>query len=173
MIENIVLRQVLLTDLEVLQSVGKQTFLEAFAEDNSEENMQKYLEEGFSRNRLKAELENPDSMFYFATLNHQVIGYLKLNVGAAQTELKETQAVEIERIYVLKAYYGKKVGQILYDFALSIAKQRQAEYLWLGVWEKNLRAIHFYQKNGFVEFDKHIFYLGEEAQTDLMMRLKL
>ncbi len=162
-----------INEIAELQAIGKQTFFETFADGNTEENMQKYLEEGFTVDKLTAELTNPDSEFYFAKLDDKVIGYLKVNFGSAQTELKDNKSLEIERIYVLKEFHGKKVGQILYDTAFDIAKQIKADYLWLGVWEENPRAISFYKKNGFVEFDKHIFVLGDDEQTDIMMRLKL
>ncbi|MEY4459269.1 MAG: hypothetical protein RIT38_474, partial [Bacteroidota bacterium] len=93
--------------------------------------------------------------------------------GASQTELKDNTALEIERIYVAKAFHGKKIGQLLYDKAIEVAKVKMVEYIWLGVWEENHRAINFYTKNGFVAFDKHIFVLGEDAQTDIMMKLEL
>lgn len=157
--------------LPLLQRIGRQTFQETFADVNTEEDMKQYLEESFSPEKLTRELSNPDSEFYLATLGHDVVGYLKVNFGEAQTELKDNKAVEIERIYVSKAFHGKKVGQMLYEKALRIAHERKADYVWLGVWEKNLRAIAFYQKNGFVEFGQHIFKLGDEEQTDLMMRL--
>ncbi len=171
--EKIEINKVELTDIEKLQTIGKQTFLETFAESNTEENMNKYLNEGFSIDKLTTEITNPGSEFHFALLNNKIIGYLKLNMGLAQTELKDQKALEIERIYVLKEYHGKKVGQVLYDAAYEIARRAKADYLWLGVWEKNPRAISFYKKNGFVEFDKHIFRLGDDEQTDIMMRLKL
>jgi ribosomal protein S18 acetylase RimI-like enzyme len=74
---------------------------------------------------------------------------------------------------VLNAYLGKKIGQQLYDKAIHIATKMQMEYVWLGVWEENQRALNFYKKNGFVEFDKHIFKLGDDEQTDIMMKLQL
>ncbi|HJY12548.1 MAG TPA: GNAT family N-acetyltransferase, partial [Flavobacterium sp.] len=144
-----------------------------FAEVNSEENIKNYLENGFSTEKLTAELTDNNSEFYFATLNDEVIGYLKINFGLSQTELKDDKALEIERIYVSKEFHGKKVGQLLYDKAIEIAKQKNSDYVWLGVWEENLRALSFYRKNGFVEFDKHLFKLGDDEQTDLMMKLKL
>ncbi len=161
------------SDLTLLQNIGRQTFSETFSEKNSEENMKKYLEEGFSAEKLSAELNNPDSEFYFASLENNVIGYLKINHGQSQTELKDERAMEIERIYVLKDFHGKNVGQLLYQKAIDIALVKKADYVWLGVWEENPRAINFYKKNGFVEFDKHIFVLGDDEQTDIMMRLKL
>lgn len=171
--ENIITRRITLDDLEKLQKIGRKTFEETFSESNSEENMRNYLEEGFSKEKLTAELNNKDSEFYFAILKDEVIGYLKVNFGESQTELKDSKALEIERIYVSKEFHGKSVGQILYDKAIEIAKQKGSEYVWLGVWEENPRAISFYKKNGFVEFDKHIFRLGADEQTDIMMKMKL
>ncbi|WP_410219914.1 N-acetyltransferase family protein [Pedobacter sp.] len=168
--EHIVIRQADISDLGLLQEIGRQTFSETFSAENSEENMAKYLEESFASNKLSTELNNKDSYFYFAVLDHRVIGYLKLNTGQSQTEVQDHNALEIERIYVLQDFHGKKVGQLLYDKATEIAGQLNASYIWLGVWEQNMRALKFYAKNGFVEFDKHIFRLGDETQTDLMMK---
>ncbi|MBL7818740.1 MAG: GNAT family N-acetyltransferase [Saprospiraceae bacterium] len=171
--ENIEIKKATLNDIEQLQQIGRQTFFETFAATNTEENMSKYLDEGFSLEKLAAELNDKSSEFYFALINDEVIGYLKLNFGQSQTELKDDKALEIERIYVLKAFHGQKVGQLLYDKAIQVAKQMSVNYIWLGVWEENPRAIRFYKKNGFVEFDKHIFKLGDDEQTDIMMKLKL
>jgi ribosomal protein S18 acetylase RimI-like enzyme len=170
---NIDIKKVRLKDILELQKISRQTFLETFSAVNTEDNMKKYLEEGFSVERITAELNDMNTEFYFATLNNNVIGYLKLNFGQSQTELKDDRALEIERIYVAKEFHGKKIGQLLYDKAIEIARQKNAAYVWLGVWEQNPRAISFYKKNGFVEFDKHIFQLGDDEQTDIMMKLEL
>jgi ribosomal protein S18 acetylase RimI-like enzyme len=159
--------------IEQLQQIGRQTFSETFAESNTAENMAKYLEEAYAHEKLKAELSDPNSVFYFAMMGQDVIGYLKLNFGASQTELNHNDALEIERIYVAKAFHGKKVGQLLFDKAIQVAKEQHLAYVWLGVWENNKRAIQFYTKNGFIEFDQHVFVLGDEAQTDIMMKLQL
>jgi ribosomal protein S18 acetylase RimI-like enzyme len=153
-----------------LQATGRQTFQETFADSNTEENMAKYLEEGFAEDKLIKELNNPGSEFYFALNADQVIGYLKLNYGQAQTELNDNQSLEIERIYVLKSYQGKNIGQLLFNKALEIAQEAKVDYIWLGVWEENHRAVQLYQKNVFLPFDKHIFRLGEEEQTDILMK---
>lgn len=171
--EQIEIEQVTLNDIEELQQIGRQTFYETFSAGNTEENMTNYLNEGFSIEKLTAELNDKNAEFYFATVDKNVVGYLKLNFGQSQTELQDDKALEIERIYVLKEFHGKKVGQVLYEKAINIAKQKNADYVWLGVWEENPRAISFYKKNGFVEFDKHIFKLGDDEQTDIMMKLKL
>ena len=160
-------------EIDQLQKIGRQTFYETFSTGNTQENMQKYLDERFSIEKLTAELNDKNAIFYFAQLENKIVGYLKINFGDSQTELKDDKALEIERIYVLKEFHGKKVGQILYDKAIEIAKNKNADYVWLGVWEQNQRAIRFYAKNGFVAFDKHIFKLGNDEQTDIMMKLKL
>ena len=170
--DNLNIKRVTLNDIPQLQKIGRQTFSETFSEGNTKENMEKYLEEVFSVEKLTVELNNKTSEFYFATFDNEAIGYLKLNFGQAQTELKDDKALEIERIYVLKKFHGEKVGQMLYEKVMQIAKQTNVDYVWLGVWEENPRAINFYKKNGFVEFDKHIFKLGNDKQTDIMMKLQ-
>ena len=164
------LRRVGPDEAALLQTIGRTTFEETFSEHNTEENMKSYLDERFSESRLAAELACTDSEFYFATLGNRVIGYLKVNFGTAQTELHDEPALEIERIYVLKACHGQNVGQVLIDKALQIARERSVDFVWLGVWEKNTRAIRFYTKNGFEVFGRHVFRLGNEEQTDLMMK---
>ena len=144
--ENIDIEKITLDDLEQLQEIGRQTFFETFSESNTEENMQSYLEEGFSTEKIKTELNDVNAAFYFAKIDEKIIGYLKLNFGQSQTELKDEKALEIERIYVLKEFHGKKVGQILYDKAIEIANHKKTDYVWLGVWVKNPRAINFYKK---------------------------
>ena len=170
---NIRIQKVTLSDIVDLQTIGKQTFLETFSAGNTEENMKRYLEEGFSIEKLTSELNDSNTEFYFAVLDNRVIGYLKLNGGKAQTELKDEKAIEIERIYVLNEFHGKNVGQLLYNKAIQQAEAKNADYIWLGVWEENPRAIAFYKKNGFEAFGQHVFKLGDDAQTDIMMKLTL
>lgn len=170
---SVFIQKVELIHVAELISIGKQTFYETFANDNSAEDMQNYLDENFAEEKVKAELSNTHSEFYFAKNNDVIIGYLKLNHAGAQTEEKFSNSIEIERIYVLKEFHGKKIGQFLLDFAINLAKEKQVNYLWLGVWERNEKAIRFYQKNNFVAFDKHIFQLGNDAQTDILMKRML
>ncbi len=170
---SITIKKVSQIDVEQLQKIGRQTFYESFSSQNTEENMIQYLQEGFSIEKLTTELNDRYVAFYFATFDGNVIGYLKLNFGPSQKELKDDNALEIERIYVLKDFQGKNVGQLLFDKALEIARDENVGCIWLGVWEENPRAINFYKKNGFVEFNKHIFKLGNDEQTDIMMKLKL
>lgn len=167
------IRKINIDDLETLKNLSIQTFKETFEEVNTEEDMQKYLDENLSIEKLKTELENVNSEFYFVENNDEISGYLKLNFKDAQTEKLEENHFEIERIYVLKAFLGQKIGQILFDKAIEIGREKNLEYVWLGVWEENHRAIRFYEKNDFEIFGKHDFVLGEDVQTDLLMKMKI
>lgn len=168
--ENIHLKKVTQNNLSELQKIGRKTFFETFSESNTADNMANYLEDVFSIEKLSKELSNLNSEFYFAMIDKNVVGYLKINLGKSQTELQDNTGLEIERIYVLQEYHGKKVGQLLFEHSMQIAQLNNVNFVWLGVWENNFRAIRFYKKNGFVEFDKHIFVLGNEQQTDIMMK---
>ncbi len=168
-----IIRKLTLEDIDLLQDIGKRTFADTFSSDDNQQDMEQYLVQGFSLEKLRKELTNINSEFYFVEIENKAIGYLKVNKGDAQTEIRDEKALEIERIYVLKAYYGKRIGQVLYEKALEIAKRNHVDYMWLGVWEENFRAIRFYEKNGFIEFDKHVFKLGNKEEIDIMMKLKL
>lgn len=167
------IRRVSDKDLEDLANISRITFRETFSKDNTAENMQQYLEENLSPEKLAAELNNTDSEFYFAQTEAKIIGYLKINRGTAQTTAQSDSFLEIERIYVLKDYHGKQAGQILFEKALMRAREMGMTYIWLGVWEENPRALAFYSKNGFTAFDKHVFMLGHDRQTDIMMKRPL
>lgn len=167
------IQKVKIGEVEQLRDISISTFTETFASVNSAENMANYLANNLSKQKLADELNTTGSEFYFAILNQQIIGYLKINTGKAQTELTEDNSLEIERIYISKEYHGKKAGQFLYESAVQIAAEKSADFIWLGVWEHNRRAISFYRKNGLVEFNKHSFMLGDDEQTDIMMRKAL
>lgn len=172
-VHSISIQKITLNEVEALQVISKFTFYETFAEVNTEENMSSYLENDLSLERLCAELNNPNSEFFFSSLENEVIGYLKINYESVQNEQKIANSIEIERIYVTKEFLGKTIGQLLLEHAFQIAREKGNENVWLGVWEQNKSAIRFYQKNGFEEFDKHIFMLGEDVQTDILMKKNL
>lgn len=168
----IIIKKATISDLEIILEISKQTFMETFAAVNTTENMEDYVRENFNPVQMASEINNPESAFYLAVLDTKTVGYLKLNFGNAQSEMFDRHLMEIHRIYVLNAFHGKKIGQQMLDKAIKIAQQTGVDYIWLGVWEENRRALQFYSKNGFVEFDKHLFTLGNDVQTDLLMRLE-
>jgi diamine N-acetyltransferase len=158
-------------DLMELLSISRSTYYNSFIADNTAENMQLYLDSAFSRNTLTEELEKNESEFYFVSLMDVVVGYFKINWGDAQKDMKGKDAIEIERIYVLKEFQRKKLGRQMLEKIIEIAKHKSVKYIWLGVWEKNIKAIRFYDRNSFEKFGTHDFMLGNERQTDLLMKL--
>ena len=161
---------VTLSDWPVLQDVSRRTFHESFAYVNTEADMKDYLSVNLGEERLMSEIANPNSQFYFAKLDEKVMGYLKVNFTGAQTEINDGVSLEIERIYLLREFQGKGHGQALYNFAIELAKERQLTYVWLAVWEKNFGAIRFYERNGLMPFGKHAFFVGQDEQTDILMK---
>ena len=154
-----------------LQILATRTFIDSFAKDNSPDDMQSYIDKSFSEYQVKKELNNENSFFFFVIKQNNPVGYLKLNIKDAQSENKLENSVEIERIYVDASLQGQGVGQYLYQKAVDFSQSRNADYLWLGVWERNEGAIRFYKRLGFEPFDTHSFYLGKDKQTDILMRL--
>ncbi|MBI9072685.1 MAG: GNAT family N-acetyltransferase [Melioribacteraceae bacterium] len=167
------LLNVTLNDIETLVNIGRITFAETFSPFNSKPVIDGYLDKYLNKTVFEEQIKNHNSKFFLAKLEDKTIGYLKLNFADAQTENIDNLAMEIERIYVLKEFHGKKIGQELLDYAIEIANKMRTNLIWLGVWDKNLRAVNFYKKNGFEEFDTHIFMMGEKRQTDLLMKKEL
>ncbi len=168
------LRRCTPTDWPTIQTLGRQIFSDTFAVHNTPENLQTYLDTAFSTEQIQAQLANPDSQFWLAIQEeNQAVGYLKINFAGAQTEAQPEPSLEIERIYVLQSLQSAGVGQMLFEKSLEIARAAGVKYIWLGVWEHNPKAIRFYEKNGMHIFDQHTFHLGDEAQTDMMMKLDL
>ncbi|MBS1531076.1 MAG: GNAT family N-acetyltransferase [Bacteroidetes bacterium] len=159
--------------MDLLLSLSRKTFYDAFEHVNNPEDFEAYTSKAFTRDKLLSEIENPGSEFYFAIVDDKAVGYIKLNYRDAQTEFKEPDAVEIERIYVLADQQGKKIGNQLLDFAIERALEQKLRYIWLGVWEHNHNAMRFYQRNGFRVFSSHHFMVGNDRQTDILVKKEL
>ena len=170
---NLTFRQCLPDDIPTLCNFSYQTYNETFAHMNTPANMKAYLKQSFTINKLSRELLNSNSLFYFLYASGELAGYLKLNEAPSQTDINDMQSLEIERIYIAKEFQGEGLGNVLMNKAIDIANMRKKSYVWLGVWEKNNRAILFYKKNGFYEIGTHSFFMGEEEQTDFVMRKDL
>lgn len=157
-------------EIQDLKHIMEKSFLETYKHLNAAEDIDLYISQSFSENNLISEIENPYSYFYFIRHEGNIAGYLKLNIGEAQTAEKLENALEIERIYVLKKFQGKKLGKALFIFAEEQAKDKNLVWLWLGVWENNHKAIEFYERQGLEIFATHTFKMGNELQTDKLMR---
>lgn len=160
-------------DIPKLAGIARQSFHDTYSWGNPKQDMENYMDKYFSEEQLLKEFSNPHSAFYFLTEKGQIQGYLKVNIKDAQTDQILENALEIERIYILKAAQSKGFGKELLAFSIHLAKAKNKQFVWLGVWEHNPKAIAFYQKNGFEVMGTHDFHFGGVAQTDYVMKLKL
>lgn len=160
-------------DLEALCRISRITFEQAFQKDNNPEDFKSYLDKAFSRGNLGKELTNPCSTFYFVYSKNVLVGYFKLNTDGAQTDLKQKDTIELERVYLLKDSQGMGFGESILEKVKQIALKSQKRHLWLGVWKKNIRAVAFYEKNGFSKFGEHPYFIGQDKQMDWLMECRL
>ena len=164
------IRKCTLNDLKTLLEISYETFVDAFQSMNEKETMDKYVEEAFNIEKLEEELRNKDSRFFFLYADNKLAGYLKINEAPVQTDINDPDSIEVERIYIKKEFKGKGLGHQLINYAIQLAKEMKKNYVWLGVWEKNTDAIAFYKRLGFYEDGRHPFKMGDELQTDFIMK---
>ena len=162
-----------LQDLELLCKISRETFYQTFADTNTEENMKAYLEGAYNKGKICKELCNPDSSFFFLYVDERLAGYMKINEFPSQTDINDINALELERLYILKEFQGLRLGNDLMNYAIQTATERGKKYIWLGVWEHNERAKRFYNKHGFYRIGEHSFIVGDDVQTDYVMRKDL
>jgi len=171
--EPIAILLITATDLETLVHLSRKVFYDSFNHMNSPENMKEYMDRAFNPQQLLSELNNPLSEFYFIVTDDVVAGYLKINRSGAQSDVQDDSSLEIERIYVDDEFQGRGLGARLLSKAKERAKEMKLKYIWLGVWEKNTDAKRFYERHDFRQFDTHEFRMGDEVQTDLLMRCEV
>lgn len=157
-------------NLEEIIRIGRETYIDTFHMYFPEEVMSQYIEEAFSKGKVEKELLNVNSEFYFIRNEENIIGYTKYNINDAQTEFQTDDAFEIERLYIRSLYKGKKLGYELIQHAIKRAKELRKREIWLGVWEKNQKAIEFYKKCGFKKDGEHAFFMGNDKQNDYIMK---
>ena len=161
-------------DAETVAEIGRTTFYESWRHMNTEEDMQLYMKDAFAFEKIKSDISNKQvNLFLLAQRENESIGYAKMRRVRPYDEFKGEKAIEIERIYVRKVYQKKKVGKLLMDKCIELAKSENSQWLWLGVNEDNAGAISFYKKYGFEIFGNKMFKLGEAEDNDYLMKLKL
>lgn len=157
----------------MLADLGARTFSEAFAAENNPENMSSYLAQAFTRARLAEELVDEKATFLVAEVENEAAGYAKLYKGESPLCVTGESPMELARIYVLQKWLGSGVGLSLMQRCVDEARESGSGVLWLGVWQRNLRAQAFYRKWGFTTVGEQLFHLGSDAQTDWVMQCAL
>jgi diamine N-acetyltransferase len=157
-------------DARLIANLSRKTFYDAFAKDNTEADMEQFMNETFTLESLIKEVEEEDGIFLLAFINYEAVGYVRMREKNNENILANVNAIEIARIYATQESIGKGVGKALLEHCMQIAREQKKDVIWLGVWEKNERAIAFYKKHGFEKFGEHIFLLGSDPQTDWLMK---
>jgi len=170
---EIIIKEATTADAALIADLSRQTFYEAFAGDNTKENMDQFMNESFNRQKLIEEVGAEGSVFLLAYQHDEAVGYARMRETTNPLLTENERAIEIARIYALQKSVGKGVGKALMQQCINKAKERGAGLIWLGVWEKNHKAIAFYTKWGFEKFGDHVFMLGNDAQTDWLMKKSL
>jgi len=166
---NIIIREGTITDAEMIADMSRQTFYETFIADNRKEDMDKFMNEQFTREALIREVGSPGNIFLLAYADEEPVGYARLR----EEEAEIANSIEVARLYADAKMIGKGVGKALMEACISTAISLGKQAIWLGVWEKNERAIKFYQKFGFEKFSEHDFLLGNDLQRDWLMQKEL
>lgn len=170
--QQFLIRYAGIEDAELIADLSRRTFHETFGYVNTKANMDKFMNEQFTREKLINEVSEPGNIFLLAFDGDVPVGYVRMREGEKYPEFGR-DAIEIVRIYSVNSYLGTGVGQQLMRQCVFIAKEIKKEIIWLGVWEKNKRAITFYTKWGFEKFAEHEFLLGDDVQTDWLMMKKI
>jgi ribosomal protein S18 acetylase RimI-like enzyme len=171
----VAIRAATLSDAALLAKLGAQTFADTYAHANTEDDMSAHLDSVFSVEARTRELADADRSTWIAEANERdsngrtAIGYATVRRNAQTDGVAFQIPVELERIYVARAWHGCGVGATLMDACIAQVKRWQCDGLWLGVWEKNPNAIAFYKRAGFSIVGKKTFQLGADVQNDFVM----
>jgi diamine N-acetyltransferase len=157
------------SDASALAELAARTFTQAFAAQNRPEDIALHLARAYGVTQQTAELADPAMTTLVAEQDVALVAFAQLRVGPAPSSVRGVHPVELARFYVDQAWHGKRVAQQLMQAAEDEALRRGASPLWLGVWEHNPRAIAFYRTCGFVPVGTHVFTVGEDPQTDIVM----
>lgn len=163
-------RQATVEDAELVSALAARTFTDTFARDNTPEDMATYLAATFTPDRQRRELADPDQLVLLVEIAGQAAGYAHLARRAPAAGVTGEAPIELARFYVDRPWHGRGVARLLMHHVLEAAARWGARTLWLGVWERNARAIAFYRKHGFIDVGSHIFILGGDVQTDRVMQ---
>jgi GNAT superfamily N-acetyltransferase len=157
------------TDADELTELSRSTFIETYAVHNTPEDMALYLRQSLTADQWRDTLRNPAYAVLLLEDDEGLAGYTEVRQGYVPDCVKTARPVELSRLYVRKNRLGKGLGALLMSAAVETARARSATGLWLGVWQKNERAIAFYKKSGFTVVGAQVFPLGKDLQDDWVM----
>ena len=169
------IREATIEDAKLLTDLAYTTFWDAFAHHpkNAPDDLNHYMRQAFNVEQIGAELSDAKNIFLVAELDDEAAGYAKIIIDNIEPGITAEKPVELSRLYAHQKHLGQGVGQSLMDACFERARVEDRDVMWLGVWEYNPRAQRFYEKNGFRVVGSHVFLLGKDEQTDLLMQREL
>ena len=169
------LRRATADDAVPFTQLSFDTFWDAFAGHpmNAPHDLDEYMRRAFTVDQMGQEIAEPNSVITIAEIDGEMAGYSKLNIDAIEPGITAERPIELARLYSHQRYLGQGVGQVLMERCFDDARVLDRDVMWLGVWEYNPRAQAFYRKHGFRPVGKHVFQLGTDPQTDLLMQKEL
>lgn len=172
---SLIIRQATPEDARVLTDLAYTTFWDAFAHHpkNAPDDLNHYMRQAFNQEQIAAELTDDKNIFLIAELEGEAAGYSKIVIDNIEPGITAERPVELSRLYSHQKHLGKGIGQSLMDACFERSRGEGRDVMWLGVWEYNPRAQRFYEKNGFRIVGSHVFQLGKDAQTDMLMQREL
>jgi diamine N-acetyltransferase len=156
-------------DAQQLAALAERTFRATFGSSNTRKNMDAHCASAYGEAIQASEIASPEIETFVCDDGAELVGYAQLRWGAAPSCVPATRPAEIQRIYVDQRWHGKGIAQALMSQVLTAAMRRNADQIWLGVWENNPRAMAFYQKFGFNKVGHHVFQLGDDPQQDWIL----
>ncbi|MBK5279526.1 MAG: GNAT family N-acetyltransferase [Bacteroidia bacterium] len=163
-------KQATFEDMTALREVAIKTFTDTFSTVNTPENMAAFLKESYSLTNFEKEFHEVGSYLYLAWVDIQLAGFLRLRRSLEVNDKLGSNTIELHRLYVLEDFQNQKVGKVLMEKALGLAKEIMVDWIWLGVWEHNSKAQKFYTRWGFEKFGEHVFHMGDDPQTDWLLK---
>ena len=168
-IDDLTIRKAVPEDASALAEFAERSFRDTFERDNAPSDMADYVASAYGERLQRAEIADSRRIILLAETGNAIAGYAQLLNARSLAEITATPAMELERFYVGREWHGLGIAQLLMERVMTAASQAGAAALWLGVWERNARAIAFYQKFGFVDVGSKPFMLGSDLQTDRLM----
>lgn len=166
-------RRAIASDAQALAVLAEQTFRETFASENSAADMEAHCSTNFSADIQAREIQDPGIVTLLAEVQRELAGFAQVRPESSIESVSARYPSELYRLYVSSERHGQGVAQNIMREVLSVAGSVGSDFLWLGVWEHNPKAIAFYRKYGFEVVGDHVFQLGEDSQRDLVMSVKL
>jgi diamine N-acetyltransferase len=167
------IREATIADLPQLRALAVSIFTVTFEKSNKPEDFKTYMDEAFAEEKMKAEFSESDAVYIVAMEGETMAGYARVRENREADSYLGINNLELQRLYADIPWQGKGVANLLLNACEKTAFEKGKDWIWLGVWEHNPKAQHYYRKHGYERFSEHSFMMGNDKQTDWLMRKRI